>query len=149
MITEIARYPDLETGGVILGFREIDEIVVVEAVDAGINPVRKLGYFSYDREYIKHVINILIPLYERRIEIIGVWHKHNNNMNPAFSYNDIITHKKFVDDMNDRGLSILFQKCNGQNYKLRTFIISNDEDDLKEIEWDNDELNSIFKYLYC
>ena len=126
MQCEIGRYPDVETGGILLGYATAHELQVLEAIDGGYNEVvREPGRFIYNADYANHLCNILSMLYTPQLELVGVWHKHNHSFAPSFSYEDHIMHKKLLMSVQHAICSILFQKQDAatNEYVMRTYVI--------------------------
>ncbi len=125
MQCEIGRFPDQETGGVLLGYALDDELRIVEAVDGGYTDVRReSGRFMYNADYVEHVSNILSALYNPPLELVGVWHKHNHALPPVFSQEDEEMHRRLLSLVRHDVCSILFQKQeNGLEYAMRTYCM--------------------------
>ncbi|QUO21868.1 hypothetical protein KFE18_15105 [Clostridiaceae bacterium Marseille-Q4143] len=53
---ELSRFPDTETGGVLLGYSKSKrDISILEATDSGYqNVIHEYGYFQYDIAYEEH-----------------------------------------------------------------------------------------------
>ena len=84
-----------ETGGLFLGAVRDGAWYVVEAVDPGPNSVFEVAYFEYDRAYTQHLIRKLANLYESRLELIGLWHRHPGSFD-VFSSTDDGTNAKYA-----------------------------------------------------
>lgn len=126
MNNELCRFPDWETGGLLLGyFRTEGEIFVLEATDGGYqNTVHEPDCFQYDVAYEDHLCEILSGLYRPPLELVGLWHKHNERSDPPFSNADENMHRQLLEGTSDPGLSILFEKLGEKNYGLRVFLLS-------------------------
>ena len=85
MNNELARFPQTETGGLLLGHSDpAGGVRVWEATDGGYEKVlREESAFAYDREYVGHLCALLSGLYTPPLEIVGVWHKHNSPSSPV------------------------------------------------------------------
>ncbi len=117
---EFEKYPDVETGGVLLGYFSKSYSKVVRAVAGGEKAVREPGSFEYDSRYVEDECNKVSDLYSPPLELVGLWHKHNHILEPAFSKADIDMHSMVLND--GRGISCLFQKkCDG-SYQLQIMI---------------------------
>ena len=125
---ELGRFPDAETGGLLLGHADENRIEVLEATYAGfLNVVREPDQFAYDPEYQVHLCSILSGLYDPPLELIGVWHKHNC-INPLpFSQDDEAIHRQLLEN-GSPCLSILFEKEADEtgSYRVRVFLLSSD-----------------------
>lgn len=126
MQNELRRFPETETGGLLLGHRTSScEISVVAATDGGYqNAIHDSHYFCYDVAYVHHVCNIISQLYDPPLELIGVWHKHNQQTNPTFSYADEEMHHRLMEHTDYPCLSILFERHREQVYDFRVFMLS-------------------------
>lgn len=147
MLSEIERYPDTETGGVILGIRtDKNDFMIAEAIDAGQNAVHEIGKLVCDIDSMNHMIKAVSGIYETDIEIIGVWHKHNNCCNPPFSDEDMKLHELMLAYGDHDILSVLFQKNeNGDGYILRVFRFDRNRA-LTEEEFEINDLTNQFPY---
>ena len=65
-----------ETGGILLGHRDGNDWLVVESIDPGPNSTFQVAFFEYDQSYVNHLANRIVRLYERPLEVIGLWHRH-------------------------------------------------------------------------
>lgn len=65
-----------ETGGILLGYRDGNDWLVVESIDPGPNSTFEVAFFEYDEPYVNHLANRIVRLYERPLEVIGFWHRH-------------------------------------------------------------------------
>ena len=65
-----------ETGGILLGYRDGNDWLVVESIDPGPNSTFQVAFFEYDQPYVNHLANRIVRLYERPLEVIGLWHRH-------------------------------------------------------------------------
>ncbi len=77
MVQLVEKMPDVETGGVLIGFRDEDGVVhVLEATDAGPNAVEERTRFERDHEYCQECVNIAAAKLRTRGQYIGEWHSH-------------------------------------------------------------------------
>ena len=129
---ELSRFPDTETGGLLLGYSEPGaDVLILEATDSGYRDViHEIGCFQYDIAYEEHLCSLLSQLYQPSLQLVGVWHKHNSvhvdNIIP-FSSADENMHRQLLE--NDCPcISILFEKSNAHNedvcYKASIFLLS-------------------------
>lgn len=84
-----------ETGGLFLGAIEGDVWYVVEAIDPGPKSVFEVAYFEYDQQYTQHLINKIANLYDHKLELIGLWHRHPGSFD-QFSSTDDGTNAKYA-----------------------------------------------------
>ena len=133
---ELSRFPDTETGGLLLGYSEPGaDVLILEATDSGYRDViHEIGCFQYDIAYEEHLCSLLSQLYQPSLQLVGVWHKHNSvhadNIIP-FSSADENMHRQLMD--NDWPcVSVLFEKSSEQSdeicYKSTVFLLSLDGD---------------------
>ena len=115
---ELKKYPDVETGGVFLGYYKNNNVYVVEAVGGGDNAIRDKGMFQYDMEHVENQCNILVQMHSKPLFLVGLWHKHNHTLEPAFSEADIRMHQLLLEQY-EYGVSCLFQKKKDVHYKLQ------------------------------
>ncbi len=124
---ELSLFPDLETGGILLGHIDKSIINVIEAIDGGFdNAVRKTGSFQYDSKYVEHVANHVRILYNPPLELVGVWHKHNHSLDPGLSFSDESIGREMRRITNQDCISVLFQKHGsfGEEYLVKVFQIN-------------------------
>lgn len=95
--------------GVLIGYTK-DECYFIEAVICGgENAIRKPGRFQYDSDYAEREIEKVLEEHNFRIQMLGLWYKHNHTNEPAFSTQDMSMHKQLL-SITDIGISCLFQK---------------------------------------
>lgn len=124
MEQELARFPHLETGGLLLG-RPLpgQGVAVVEATDPGYeNTIREPACFGYDPAYQEHLCQVLSGLYDPPLELVGVWHKHNRRGTRPFSLADERMHRQLMEN-GGPCLSVLFEK-EGPLYGVRVFALN-------------------------
>ncbi len=95
-----------ETGGLFLGAFERDTWYVVEAIDPGPKSVFEVAYFEYDQKYTQHLINKIANLYEQKLELIGLWHRHPGSFD-VFSTTDNGTNSKYAQMRQSGAISAL------------------------------------------
>ena len=126
MQNELSSWPGVETGGVLLGYKRKDSIIIIEAVDGGYEKaIREPGRFQYDHKYVQHVCNQIINQYEPPLDLVGLWHKHNHSYSPLFSDEDMELNDQLCSLVKGTCCSILFQKrlehC--EEYLMRTCLV--------------------------
>lgn len=129
---ELSRFPETETGGLLLGYSEPETgVLILEATDGGYQDViHEVGCFQYDIAYEEHLCSLLSQLYQPPLQLVGVWHKHNfvhsENTIP-FSRADENMHRQLTEN-GCPCISILFEKSNDHNenvhYKASVFFLS-------------------------
>lgn len=95
ILAETAEKIRTETGGLFLGSVENGTWYVVEAIDPGPKSVFEVAYFEYDRQYTQHLINKIANLYEEKLSLIGLWHRHPGSFD-VFSGTDDGTNAKYA-----------------------------------------------------
>ena len=126
MTAEIAVFDDLETGGLLLGRRDGGDIMIAEAVCGGPHAVRERCSFEYDPAYAVYEIGLLTRMYnEQKLEVLGVWHKHNHACTPPFSEADRGMHAQALRQLETSEIiSLLFQKAGDEQYLLAAYLIT-------------------------
>lgn len=84
-----------ETGGVFLGEFRNGTCYVVETVDPGPKSIFTPTYFEYDVDYINYLINKLSRIYQRQLDLVGLWHRHPGSLD-SFSSTDDGTNAKYA-----------------------------------------------------
>ena len=132
MEQELSRFPDTETGGLLLGYSEPESgISILEATDSGYqNTIHTPGSFQYDTTYEEHLCNLLSLLYQPPLQLVGVWHKHNSahpNDSLPFSSADEKIHRQLMENFYPC-ISVLFEKTSkgkdSIHYDTRIFLLS-------------------------
>lgn len=101
ILAETTEKIKTETGGLFLG-KCIDDVwYVVEAIDPGPKSIFEVAYFEYDQKYTQHLINKIANLYNTKLDLIGLWHRHPGSMD-FFSSTDDGTNIKYA-SMNQKG----------------------------------------------
>lgn len=118
LIEDLMRYQDVETGGVLLGYVDENEMRIVETVTGGEKALREPGAFEYDYIFVETVCENLSLKYNPPLSLVGLWHKHNHTLEPAFSMADKDMHEKLL-ELCDKGISCLFQKREDGKYQLQ------------------------------
>lgn len=95
IMAETAEKVTTETGGLFLGAVKGNQWYVVETIDPGPRSIFRVAYFEYDRAYTQHLINKVANLYENRLELIGLWHRHPGSLD-VFSSTDDGTNYKYA-----------------------------------------------------
>lgn len=106
ILAETAEKIQTETGGIFLGYREADTWYVVEAIDPGPKSTFQVAYFEYDTKYVNHLVNKVARIYNKPLELIGLWHRHPGSFD-QFSGTDDGTNLKFATLHKDGAISAL------------------------------------------
>lgn len=95
ILAETTEKIKTETGGLFLGTVEEDVWYVIEAIDPGPKSIFEVAYFEYDQKYTEHLINKIANLYNQKLALIGLWHRHPGSMD-YFSSTDDGTNAKYA-----------------------------------------------------
>ncbi|MBR9936934.1 Mov34/MPN/PAD-1 family protein [Oscillospiraceae bacterium Marseille-Q3528] len=95
-----------ETGGLFLGSLKDGIWYVIEAIDPGPKSVFEVAYFEYDQQYTQHLINKIANLYDKKLELIGLWHRHPGSFD-RFSATDDGTNSKYARMRREGAISAL------------------------------------------
>ncbi len=95
ILAETTEKIKTETGGLFLGTVEEDVWYVIEAIDPGPKSIFEVAYFEYDQKYTEHLINKIANLYNHKLSLIGLWHRHPGSMD-FFSSTDDGTNAKYA-----------------------------------------------------
>lgn len=75
-LSEIAKFPDSETGGVLLGYLEEGVVYVEKASEAGPKAIHEDIYFQADPNYVDLFIDMQYANSNGRYRYLGEWHTH-------------------------------------------------------------------------
>lgn len=106
VLAETAEKIQTETGGIFLGYRDSDTWYIVEAIDPGPKSTFQIAYFEYDTNYVNHLVNKIARLYDKPLELIGLWHRHPGSFD-QFSGTDDGTNMKYASLHKDGAISAL------------------------------------------
>lgn len=106
LLVETKEKITTETGGVFLGEFRDGNCYVVETVDPGPKSVFTPTYFEYDVDYINHLINKLSRIYQRQLDLVGLWHRHPGSLD-RFSSTDDGTNSKYAQLSSNGAISAL------------------------------------------
>lgn len=95
ILAETAEKIKTETGGLFLGAVKDNVWYVIETIDPGPRSVFEVAYFEYDKDYTRHLINKIANLYDAKLDLIGLWHRHPGSMD-VFSMTDDETNSKYA-----------------------------------------------------
>ena len=95
-----------ETGGLFLGSFEDGVWYVIEAIDPGPKSIFEVAYFEYDQQYTQHLINKIANLYDKKLTLIGLWHRHPGSFD-QFSSTDDGTNSKYARMRKEGAISAL------------------------------------------
>lgn len=106
LLVETKEKITTETGGVFLGEFIKDTCFIVEAVDPGPNSIFTTSYFEYDVNYVNHLINKLSRIYNRQLDLVGLWHRHPGSLD-RFSSTDDKTNSNYAQLSSNGAISAL------------------------------------------
>ena len=106
IMAETLEMIDTETGGLFLGAFVDDCCYVVENIDPGIECIFEPAFFEYDKNYTQHLINKIAKIYDYKLELVGLWHRHPGSFD-VFSAIDDITNERYASMRNEGAISIL------------------------------------------
>ena len=106
VLAETTEKIQTETGGLFLGTVQDDTWYIIEAIDPGPKSVFEIAYFEYDRKYTEHLINKIANLYEKKLSLIGLWHRHPGSFD-QFSSTDDGTNAKYAAMRKEGAISAL------------------------------------------
>lgn len=106
VLAETAEKIKTETGGLFLGTVIGDTWYIVEAIDPGPKSVFEVAYFEYDRAYTQHLIRKIANLYAKKLDLIGLWHRHPGSFD-IFSVTDNGTNAKYAAMRSEGAISAL------------------------------------------
>lgn len=95
IMSETTEKITTETGGLFLGTVYGDTWYVIEVIDPGPESIFEVDYFEYDQKYTQHLINKIANLYEEKLGLIGLWHRHPLSLD-VFSKTDDVTNAKYA-----------------------------------------------------
>lgn len=95
VMAETTEKIQTETGGLFLGTVVNDTWYIIEAIDPGPKSVFEVAYFEYDTSYTQHLINKIANLYNEKLTLIGLWHRHPGSFD-VFSTTDNGTNAKYA-----------------------------------------------------
>ena len=95
VMAETTEKIETETGGLFLGTFENGTWYIIEAIDPGPKSIFEVAYFEYDQHYTQHLINKIANLYEAKLDLIGLWHRHPGSFD-VFSSTDNGTNSKYA-----------------------------------------------------
>jgi integrative and conjugative element protein (TIGR02256 family) len=98
---ECRRYPNEETGGILIGFRpghsaDADaSVIITHATGPGPNSQRSAIHFVKDTPYLQSELEVLFQYHQ--VNYLGVWHKHPSDL-PVPSSGDVASAMEELED---------------------------------------------------
>ena len=121
ILAETAEKVQTETGGIFLGFRDSDVWYVIESIDPGPKSVFQVAYFEYDQKYVSHLASKVARLYNKPLELLGLWHRHPGSFD-RFSGTDDKTNGKYA-SLNKAGAISALVNIDPE-FRLTVFYVS-------------------------
>lgn len=119
---ELRRYPELETGGILLGVNVGGILIVIDTTSSGENSTHEKCRFEMDMSFALNEVNSVIEKYcLLDLRIVGIWHNHNNEY-CVFSDDDMQTNKAYARLNVFGAVSVLMTHENGED-KLNCFHV--------------------------
>lgn len=106
VLAETTEKIKTETGGLFLGTVKNDTWYIIEAIDPGPKSIFEVAYFEYDQKYTQHLINKIANLYDEKLSLIGLWHRHPGSFD-QFSSTDNGTNAKYAAMRKEGAISAL------------------------------------------
>lgn len=106
VLAETTEKIQTETGGLFLGTFDQGTWYIIEAIDPGPKSIFEVAYFEYDQKYTQHLINKVANLYEQKLTLIGLWHRHPGSLD-IFSTTDNGTNSKYAQMRKEGAISAL------------------------------------------
>lgn len=123
ILSEVLDKVRTETGGVFLGYCEDGIWQVVESIDPGPRSCFEIAYFEYDQDYVNHLINKISRIYERQLDLIGLWHRHPGSLD-RFSATDDGTNEQYAALSSHGAISALVNI--DPRFRLTVYQVNND-----------------------
>ena len=106
ILSETTEKIKTETGGVFLGCYEDGAWYVIETIDPGPKSIFQVAYFEYDKKYTEHLINKIARMYQAKLTLVGLWHRHPGSLD-QFSSTDDGTNSEYAKLSSNGAVSIL------------------------------------------
>ncbi|WP_186434951.1 Mov34/MPN/PAD-1 family protein [Gillisia sp. Hel_I_86] len=74
--SEIEKFGLIETGGVLLGYNQNNQLIITRATDGGPKAIHEDFYFQADSHYIDMIIDMEYANSDGKIGYVGEWHSH-------------------------------------------------------------------------
>lgn len=131
---ECRKYPDAETGGILVGFREEGQVAITHATGSGPRADRSAHHFTKDTPYLQSVLKLLNHYHQ--VDYLGVWHKHPESM-PFPSEGDILSAMEEVGDPDMRLEELITPICllDQGRVDIRPYVIK--EDRFHSVRWES------------
>jgi integrative and conjugative element protein (TIGR02256 family) len=127
MDKEVARYSFKETGGIFIGYKSEESIVITHATGPG--PMAKHSLFNFERDvhFCNEELERLFYASDGALTYIGEWHTHPLGFLSPSKQDDkeMLEISRSPDYQNDEPLlAIAKQKGKGEGISIRCFLYS-------------------------
>jgi len=129
---ECRRNPDTETGGILVGLRQSDQLSITHATGPGLQWQGSAYHFVKDTQYLQSVLNLLFEYFG--VNYLGVWHKHPESL-PHPSDGDISSAMEEVDDKDLRLEELVTPICVMDSGQVQIFPFVIKERGYRAIKW--------------
>lgn len=122
ILSETSEKIATETGGIFLGCFEDETFYIIEAIDPGPKSTFQIAYFEYDQKYTQHLINKIARLYDYKLTLVGLWHRHPGSFD-QFSSTDNGTNLQYA-KMNKYGAVSILVNID-PNFRITAYHVDN------------------------
>ncbi len=129
---ECRRNPNTETGGILVGSQDANQISITHATGPGLQWEGSSYHFVKDTEYLQSVLNTLFEYFG--VNYLGVWHKHPKSM-PHPSEGDISSAMEEVDDSELDLRELITPICVMKEGQVQVLPFAIKEHGYRVIEW--------------
>jgi integrative and conjugative element protein (TIGR02256 family) len=116
--SEIQKFGLIETGGVLLGWYDEENIIVAKATGAGPNATHENFYFRADANYIDMIIDMEFANSNGKIIYLGEWHTHPQT-NPQPSPVDLNSLEEITESSKSSNLLLILGAI---DFSIKEFI---------------------------
>ncbi len=129
---EARRWPDRETGGILVGLRRSQGIVVTHATGPGPRAMHSPLAFAKDTPYLQRVLDYLFGCF--RVNYLGVWHQHPPDM-PYPSAGDLRSAWQDIADPQVPGDDLLIPICVQRSGTVEIVPFLAQREGCAKVEW--------------
>ena len=106
IIAEVLRNGSNETGGIFIGNIWQRVWFIADCIDPGLSTVNEQSFFTWDSNYVNHLLDRVGSLYKYPLTLLGFWHRHPGSLD-TFSATDMQTIRTNLRDCPHGLLSML------------------------------------------
>ncbi len=134
MTEDCLRYPDTETGGILVGRYVAGEMIVPFAVPAGTGAERSAGGFAPDSSFQQPLLDFLFERFQG-VNYQGDYHKHPGAFDRP-SLHDLVTARRIVTDPNWNTAAACFPilTCHKGQVKMRSYLMTREAPQFDELD---------------